>query len=114
VISRFDSDFPQGCPVTLTARSVLGEAGRIAARLDRYEFRPEQLEMAEAVEHAIVNREHLIVEAGTGVGKSFAYLVPAILGHPRRKIRRASGLGSSFPRIRSVFRNSSSRRTSPS
>jgi ATP-dependent DNA helicase DinG len=65
--------------VTLTARSVIGPEGRIAARLEQYEFRPEQLEMAEAVEQAIRNREHLIVEAGTGVGKSFAYLVPAIL-----------------------------------
>lgn len=71
--------------MTLTARSVLGEEGRIAARLERYEFRPEQLEMAEAVERAIANREHLIVEAGTGVGKSFAYLVPAILAASTKK-----------------------------
>ena len=35
--------------------------------------------MAEAVAQAITDREHLVVEAGTGVGKSFAYLVPAIL-----------------------------------
>jgi len=50
--------------------------------------------MATAVEHAIANGEHLIVEAGTGTGKSFAYLVPAILaatagqgeGSPRRKV----------------------------
>src|SRR5690606_20274159 len=85
VSSPFESDFPQGCPVTLTARSVLGEDGRIAARLERYECRPEQPEMAEAVERAIANREHLIVEAGTGVGKSFAYLVPAILAASTKK-----------------------------
>ena len=71
--------------MSLTARSVLGEDGRIAARLDRYEFRPEQLEMAEAAEAAIANGEHLIVEAGTGVGKSFAYLVPAILAATSKK-----------------------------
>lgn len=43
-----------------------------------YEFRPQQLEMASAVERAIEEKHHLMVEAGTGVGKSFAYLLPAI------------------------------------
>jgi len=65
--------------VTLTTRSILGDDGRIAARLQSYESRPEQIQMAEAVERAIAQRQHLIVEAGTGVGKSFAYLVPSIL-----------------------------------
>jgi len=64
---------------TLDARDVLGASGRIAARLAQYEERPQQLEMAQAVERAIRDESHLIVEAGTGVGKSFAYLVPAIL-----------------------------------
>ena len=59
--------------------SILGPGGRIAQRLEAYETRPQQLEMAEAVAQAITDREHLVVEAGTGVGKSFAYLVPAIL-----------------------------------
>lgn len=63
----------------LDAQSILGDDGRIAQRLDRYESRPQQLEMAAAVEQAIREESHLIVEAGTGVGKSFAYLVPAIL-----------------------------------
>lgn len=58
--------------------SILGADGAIARRLATYEARPEQLEMAEAVARAIDNRNHLMVEAGTGVGKSFAYLVPAI------------------------------------
>jgi ATP-dependent DNA helicase DinG len=58
---------------------ILGPQGRIAARLAQYEERPQQLEMAQAVLAAIDQRRHLIVEAGTGVGKSFAYLVPAIL-----------------------------------
>src|SRR5262245_35545067 len=57
---------------------ILGPGGRIAARLAGYEERPEQLEMARAVAAAIEGRRHLIVEAGTGVGKSFAYLAPAI------------------------------------
>jgi ATP-dependent DNA helicase DinG len=45
---------------------------------DKYEHRPQQLDMAAAVEDALANQHHLIVEAGTGVGKSFAYLLPAI------------------------------------
>src|SRR5262252_6738062 len=58
--------------------SVLGPDGRIAARLPSYEHRPQQLAMADSVERALVDGHHLVVEAGTGVGKSFAYLVPAI------------------------------------
>jgi ATP-dependent DNA helicase DinG len=63
----------------LSADEILGPGGRIAARLPNYEQRREQLDMAEAVGRAIGERRHLVVEAGTGVGKSFAYLVPAIL-----------------------------------
>jgi ATP-dependent DNA helicase DinG len=62
-----------------TPAEILGSEGRIAARLAHYEHRPEQLAMAEAVDRAIRQKHHLVVEAGTGVGKSFAYLVPAIL-----------------------------------
>src|SRR5688572_27986699 len=63
----------------LTAADILGPNGRLAARLPKYEQRPQQLEMAEAVARAIAGKRHLVAEAGTGVGKSFAYLVPAIL-----------------------------------
>lgn len=59
--------------------SILGPDGAIARRLPSYESRPEQLAMAEAVGRAIGDAGHLMVEAGTGVGKSFAYLVPALL-----------------------------------
>ena len=45
---------------------------------ERYEFRPQQLEMAEAVARSLGEGHHLLAEAGTGVGKSFAYLLPAI------------------------------------
>jgi len=48
-----------------------------------YEYRPGQLAMAEAVESALADRRHLIVEAGTGTGKTLAYLVPAILSGKR-------------------------------
>ncbi len=63
----------------LAPAEILGPGGRIAARLKNYEHRAEQLDMAEAVAQAIADQQHLVVEAGTGVGKSFAYLVPAIL-----------------------------------
>jgi ATP-dependent DNA helicase DinG len=70
---------------SLNAADVLGPGGRIAARLANYECRPQQLEMADAVARAIAARRHLVVEAGTGVGKSFAYLVPAILAATERE-----------------------------
>ncbi|MBL8764233.1 MAG: helicase [Phycisphaerae bacterium] len=61
-------------------RGVLAEHGPIARRLGPgYEHRPEQSHMARAVEAAMAAREHVLIEAGTGVGKSFGYLVPAIL-----------------------------------
>jgi ATP-dependent DNA helicase DinG len=63
----------------MSIASILGRGGAIAQRLGNYEPRPQQLEMAEAVAEAIAGRHHLMVEAATGVGKSFAYLVPAIL-----------------------------------
>ena len=65
--------------MTLAPVDILGPEGRIAARLPHYEERPEQLAMAAAVADALGGRHHLLAEAGTGVGKSFAYLVPAIL-----------------------------------
>lgn len=58
--------------------SILGTSGLIAHKLPGYEDRPQQLAMAQAVERALDDNRHLVVEAGTGVGKSFAYLVPAI------------------------------------
>lgn len=62
----------------MKVHDVLGQEGLVARRLPGYEERSEQLQMAAAVEEAFSRAHHLIVEAGTGVGKSFAYLVPAI------------------------------------
>jgi len=62
----------------MDATQALAPNGLIAHKLRGYESRPQQLEMAAAVAEAFERREHLIVEAGTGVGKSFAYLIPAI------------------------------------
>src|SRR5881296_3846137 len=51
----------------------------ILSRAKNFEYRPQQQQMAVAVARALQNGEHLAVEAGTGVGKSLGYLVPAIL-----------------------------------
>ncbi|GHT20811.1 hypothetical protein FACS189419_00640 [Planctomycetales bacterium] len=65
--------------MTFTPQDILGTDGAIARRLANYELRQEQLDMSNAVFEAFQNETHLAVEAGTGVGKSFAYLIPAIL-----------------------------------
>lgn len=64
--------------VTVNVENLLSPDGPIARRLDGFELRPQQLEMASAVERTLQHKGRLIVEAGTGVGKSFAYLIPAI------------------------------------
>jgi ATP-dependent DNA helicase DinG len=69
---------------------VLGPQGRLAAALPGYEHRTDQLEMARAVERAIVDRGYLVAEAGTGTGKTLAYLVPAILSGRRVIISTAT------------------------
>ncbi len=64
----------------MNAQNIFGESGMIAqAMRSGYELRPQQLDMAAAVEQALRDKTHVIVEAGTGVGKSLAYLVPMIL-----------------------------------
>ncbi len=64
---------------TLSARQFFGPRGLLSSWHPAYEFRPGQLRMAEEIEAALRERRHLIVEAGTGTGKTLAYLVPAIL-----------------------------------
>lgn len=92
---------------------MLDTGGRIAHRLAGYESRPQQIQMAEAVTAAFQQNKHLLVEAGTGVGKSFAYLVPAI-EHVTRNGGRAvisthtialqeQLIGKDIPFLRSVF-----------
>jgi ATP-dependent DNA helicase DinG len=60
-------------------RQFFSRSGLLSRSHPNHEFRPGQLEMAEAVESALEEKRHLIVEAGTGTGKTLAYLVPAIL-----------------------------------
>jgi ATP-dependent DNA helicase DinG len=61
------------------ARDVLGEGSILARSLPGYQARPAQLAMADAVEEALLEEKPLFVEAGTGTGKTLAYLVPALL-----------------------------------
>jgi len=63
---------------TAEAREFWGEHGPIAAAMPGFEARPQQIQMACAIQRAFADGRHLAVEAGTGVGKSFAYLVPVI------------------------------------
>ncbi len=63
---------------------ILGPKGAIASRLKSYEERPQQTRMAAAVDLIMREGGKLIAEAGTGVGKSFAYLVPAIAAAAER------------------------------
>ncbi|MFM7807231.1 MAG: ATP-dependent DNA helicase, partial [Planctomycetota bacterium] len=64
--------------MSLHAEAILSDTGPLARRLGGFEFRPQQLRMAQLVEANLAARGRLMVEAGTGVGKSFAYLIPAI------------------------------------
>src|SRR6185437_6757677 len=61
------------------ARRLLGPGGPLARELSGYEERAGQLDMADAVERALAEDRTLLCEAGTGTGKTLAYLVPAIL-----------------------------------
>src|SRR6266545_7976580 len=70
-----------GFPAPLARLSLhrfFGPGGLLSQRHPAYEFRKGQLAMATAVEEALAEKRHLIVEAGTGTGKTLAYLVPVI------------------------------------
>jgi ATP-dependent DNA helicase DinG len=69
---------PAGADLVSQVEQIFSPTG-ILSRAKNFEYRPQQQQMAVAVARALQNREHLAVEAGTGVGKSLAYLVPAIL-----------------------------------
>ncbi len=69
---------PSGTDLVSQVEEIFSPTG-ILSRAKNFEFRPQQQEMAVAVARALQNQEHLAVEAGTGVGKSLAYLIPSIL-----------------------------------
>ncbi len=73
------SSLPQpasAAPATL--HQFFGPGGLLSRTHPAYEFRRGQLQMAQAVEQALAEKRHLIVEAGTGTGKTLAYLLPVI------------------------------------
>lgn len=61
------------------AFDILGPEGPLARHLDRFSPRPSQQEMAEHIEHVLADGGVFIAESGTGTGKTFAYLVPALV-----------------------------------
>ena len=67
----------------LDLEDIFGHDGPLAHALADFKVRREQLRMAQSVSDALVSRESLVVEAGTGTGKTFAYLVPALLSGAR-------------------------------
>jgi ATP-dependent DNA helicase DinG len=63
---------------SLTTEELFAPGGPLARALPGFEARPGQVQMAQSIERGILEGMHTIVEAGTGVGKSLAYLVPAV------------------------------------
>ncbi|MBD3305423.1 ATP-dependent DNA helicase [candidate division KSB3 bacterium] len=70
---------PRPSPALADLQAVFAEDGVLANTLPYYEYRAEQVEMSLAVAEAFRHHQHLIVEAGTGVGKTLAYLIPAVV-----------------------------------
>ena len=62
----------------MKASEYLAEGGVFSAQVDGYKVRHSQLALSDSIEQAIKNKKVLVAEAGTGIGKTFAYLVPAI------------------------------------
>jgi ATP-dependent DNA helicase DinG len=79
-------------PVTAQSalEAVLAPGGALSRALPGYEPRPDQLAMAEAVAQALSRRRYLVAEAGTGTGKTLAYLVPALLSGRRVVVSTAT------------------------
>ncbi|PTL83487.1 ATP-dependent DNA helicase [Vitiosangium sp. GDMCC 1.1324] len=74
----------------LSVDTLLGPGGALQSALESYEYRPEQLQMARSVEKAFNERGYLLAEAGTGTGKTLAYLVPALMSGRRVVVSTAT------------------------
>ncbi len=95
---------------------VLENGGKLAARLAGYEARPSQLELVRSVARAFNEGTILAAEAGTGVGKSFAYLIPALAWAARNQERvtvstatinlQRQLMDKDIPRVASIFKKS--------
>jgi DNA polymerase-3 subunit epsilon/ATP-dependent DNA helicase DinG len=76
------------CPLDVDeVSSVLEPGGAFSRHFPNFEYRLEQVAMLRAVAEALTNGRHLMVEAGTGVGKSVAYLIPAVTWAVQNNIR---------------------------
>src|ERR1041384_1481532 len=82
-MSEFPNLAPPGAKISSVMRDFFGPGGLLEQRLEDYEYRPSQVRMADAVYRALEEQSHVIIEAGTGTGKTLAYLLPA-LAHGRR------------------------------
>lgn len=72
-----------------TIEEVFGEEGILAGHLKGYEVRPGQIELARAIDRSVEESRFLMAEGPTGIGKSYAYLVPVILDLASKKIKKA-------------------------
>lgn len=95
--------------LVLQVRAAFAEGGALAQAADDYRPRQGQIDMAEAVARTITDGGALVVEAGTGVGKTFAYLVPALLSGERVLLSTATKtlqdqlFGRDLPRLRDAL-----------
>ena len=78
MISFVDEEQGAGVDLVAETTTMFSDSG-LLSKAKNFEFRAEQQQMAVEVAEALGKSRHLIVEAGTGVGKSLAYLIPAIL-----------------------------------
>jgi DNA polymerase-3 subunit epsilon/ATP-dependent DNA helicase DinG len=81
---------PAGEPAPLDldeVSAILEPGGIFAHKFPQYEYRPQQVEMLRVIAQALSNGQHLLVEAGTGVGKSMAYLIPAAIWAIQNNLR---------------------------
>src|ERR1700726_1833125 len=77
-------------PVEVTIKDIFGVGGLLEKSHPGYEFRSSQVEMARIVDEAFQKKQHSIIEAGTGTGKTLAYLIPAIRSGRRVVISTAT------------------------
>jgi ATP-dependent DNA helicase DinG len=77
-------------PESISVGEIFGKGGLLEKSHPGYEFRPSQLGMAEIVDEAFSKRQHAVIEAGTGTGKTLAYLIPAIRSGQRVIISTAT------------------------
>ncbi|MGH9712740.1 MAG: ATP-dependent DNA helicase [Candidatus Acidiferrales bacterium] len=74
----------------ISVEGIFGPGGLLEKRHPGYEFRPSQLGMAEIVQDAFQKQQHVVIEAGTGTGKTLAYLIPAIMSGRRVVVSTAT------------------------